>query len=113
MPTLSALIASGSSVRFICQECRASGPVDLQALMALAGDLDLTDRHPPCRAPGCTYWVSFYAQQGMRNTPLRTHAGDMREMDRRTEWLRRVGPQRRGAQDRATPLIGRHRLHNG
>lgn len=91
MPTLSALIASGSSVRFICQECRASGPVDLQALMASAGDIDLTDRHPPCRAPGCTYWVSFYAQQGMRNTPLRTHAGEMREMDRRTEWLRRVG----------------------
>lgn len=91
MPTLSSLIASGSSVRWICPECRASGLVDLPALMAEAGDIDLTDRHPPCKVEGCTYWVSFYAQQGMRNTALRTHAGLMREMDRRTVWLRMAG----------------------
>lgn len=87
MPTLSALIASGSSVRWICQQCSATGPVDLPALMAAAGDIGLTDRHPPCKAEGCTYWVGFYAQQGMRNTPLRTPAGDLRAMDRRSAWL--------------------------
>lgn len=91
MPTLAALQSAGR-IWWKCQECQSTGDVDLPALIAAKGpDLDLTDRHPPCRAEGCTYWVGFYAQQGMRNTALRTHAGEMREMDRRTDWLRKVG----------------------
>lgn len=92
MPTLSSLKASGATVRWRCQECAATGTADLDRIIAAKGpDYDLTDRTAACPADGCSYWISFYAQQGMRNTPLRTEAGMLREMDRRTEWLRKVG----------------------
>jgi hypothetical protein len=92
MPTLSSLKASGARLWFKCQECQASGPADLDRIIAAKGpDYDLTDRTAACPAEGCSYWISFYAQQGMRNTALRTRAGELRDMDRRTEWLRKVG----------------------
>lgn len=88
MPTLSALQSAGARVWWQCQECRATGDVDLARVIAAKGpDYDLTDRTAACPAKGCTYWVNFYAQGGMRNTPLRTEAGLMREMERRSAWL--------------------------
>lgn len=90
--TLSDLIARRTRVYWLCQECRATADVDLPAILAAKGpDYDLTDKTAACRTPGCGYWVTFYAQAGQRNTPLRTEAGLMRLMDRRTEWLRKVG----------------------
>lgn len=100
MPTLSALQSSGARVFWRCDECGASGDVDLARVMAEAGDLDLTDRHPPCRR--CTYWVRFYAQDGQRTWALTTEAGDWRESDRRTEWLRlQAAASAKGPADRA------------
>ena len=87
--TVSSLIASGERVTWKCQECQAWGEVALGRLRAERGDLTLTDRHPPCRAPGCSYWVQFYAQLGMRTRALATREGDFRASDRRTEWLKR------------------------
>lgn len=84
------LAARGVRVFALCQQCGAVRDVDLSGL---AGDLDLTDRHPPCRAAGCAYWVGFYAQQGQRTVRLSTPAGDDAESERRTAWLlRRPGP---------------------
>lgn len=88
MPTLSALRSSGARVWFLCDECGATGDIDLVQLIEAKGpDLDLTDRHPPCRR--CTYWVRFYANDGQRTWGLRTPAGDMAESRRRSEWLRK------------------------
>lgn len=86
--TLSDLHARGTRVFWQCHECGRSGGVDLPALIAARGpDLDLTDRHPPCRTPGCGYWVGFYAQDGQRTRALSTPAGFGAESDRRTAWL--------------------------
>ena len=87
MPTLSALQRSGARVYWLCQECRASGDLDLDRVIDAKGpDFDLTDRTAACPTPDCGYWVSFYAQGGMRNTPLRTEAGMLGEMRRRSAW---------------------------
>ena len=87
MPTLSALQSAGARVYWSCDECKATGDVDLARLIeAKGGDFDLTDRHPPCRH--CDYWVRFYVNDGQRTAGLRTDAGDDAESDRRTEWLR-------------------------
>jgi len=89
MPTLSDLQSTGATVRFICQECGATGDADLPAMIAAKGpDFDLTDKLAPCKAPGCTYWVGFYAQQGQVTRSLSTRAGDMAESEMRTVWLR-------------------------
>jgi hypothetical protein len=86
---VSDLIARGTRVWWRCEECRAAGPADLPAILAARGpDYDLTDRTAPCRTAGCGYWVTFYAQDGQRTSPLRTERGLMRLMDRRTAWLR-------------------------
>jgi hypothetical protein len=88
MPTLASLQSSSAHVWWKCQQCHASGDLDLDRAIAAKGpDYDLTDRTAACRGEGCTYWVGFYAQAGMRNTPLRTEAGMLREMDRRSAWL--------------------------
>lgn len=88
MPSLSSLKAAGARVWWRCEQCEASGRVDVDRVIAARGsDYDLTDRTAACRAPGCGYWVNFHARAGMRNTPLRTDAGMMRDMDRRTAWL--------------------------
>lgn len=88
MPSLAALSADRSRVFWKCDECGAVGDVDLPALIAARGpDLDLTDRHPPCRTPGCRYWVRFYAQDGQRTRALATSAGGWAESRRRTAWL--------------------------
>lgn len=90
--TLSAPKASGARVWWKCQECAASGDVDVDRVIAAKGpNYDLTDRTAPCRTPGCGYWVGFYAQSGIRNETLKTEAGKLREMDRRTAWLHSVG----------------------
>lgn len=83
--TLSALLSSGSEVTARCHECGATERVDLERMLAEAGDLDLTDRHPPCRR--CTYWLGFYAADGQRTRALTTREGDRAESARRTEWL--------------------------
>ena len=86
---VSALQSSGARVWFLCDECGATGDVDLARLIEAKGpDYDLTDRTAACRTAGCGYWVGFYAQAGMRNTALRTEEGLRREMVRRSEWLR-------------------------
>jgi len=86
--TVSDLLARGVRVWWSCAECQASGDADLPAIIAAKGPgFDLTDRAPPCRTPGCTYWVNFYANDGQRNWPLRTEAGVMRQMGRRSDWL--------------------------
>lgn len=90
MPTVSALLANGSAVLARCQECGWSQPVDLEKLLAEAGDIDLTGRHPPCRR--CDYWVGFYATDGQRTRALATWAGENAESDRRTAWLFRRRP---------------------
>ena len=88
MPSLAALRSARARAWWKCQQCHASGYLDLDRVIAAKGpDYDLTDRTAACPAEGCTYWVGFYARQGMRNTPLRTDAGMLREMDRRTAWL--------------------------
>lgn len=95
MPTLAALRAAGARVWWMCQECRATGDLDLDRVIAAKGpDYDLTNRTAACRAPGCGYWVGFYAQSGQRNSPLRTEAGLMREMHRRMAWLAGAAPRR-------------------
>lgn len=87
--TIDSLIASGERVTWTCFECKAWGEVDLARLQSARGDdFSLTDRHPPCRTPGCTYWVQFYAQHGMRTRRLSTREGDDRDGDRRTAWLK-------------------------
>lgn len=91
MLTLSALHSSGARVWFRCDECGATGDVDLARLIDAKGPaFDLTDRHPPCRQ--CSYWVRFYANDGQRTWGLRTREGDMAESRRRTGWLRTHGP---------------------
>lgn len=88
MPTVSSLQSSGVRVWWQCHECKATGDVDLPGLIEAKGpDLDLTDRHPPCRK--CSYWVGFYANDGQRTWSLTTAAGRMAESKRRSEWLRR------------------------
>ncbi len=100
--TISSLIASGERVTWTCFECKAWGEVDLARLQAArSGDFTLTDRHPPCRTPGCTYWVQFYAQHGMRTRRLSTREGDARDGDRRTAWL-----TRKRAAERKKPAAG-------
>lgn len=85
---VSSLIARSVRVYSLCQECRATRDVDLQRVLAAKGpDYDLTDKTAACRTGGCTYWVSFYAQEGQRNWPLRTEAGLMKDGRRRTVWL--------------------------
>lgn len=93
MATVAQLLASGSQVIARCHECGASEQIDLERIMVEAGDLDLTDRHPPCRR--CTYWLGFYASDGQRTRALTTREGDRAESARRTEWLLR--PKRGGA----------------
>lgn len=105
MPTVAALLAGGSQVTARCHECGAVQAVDLQRLVAEAGpDLDLTDRHPPCRR--CSYWLGFYAADGQRTRALTTREGDRVESLRRTAWLaspagRRRRPTDTGAHDPA------------
>jgi hypothetical protein len=91
--TASALLSSGSDVTARCHECGATERVDLERVLAEAGDLDLRDRHPPCRR--CTYWLGFYATDGQRTRALTTREGDRAESARRTEWL--LKPKRGGA----------------
>jgi hypothetical protein len=82
------LAARGARVWWKCQECQASGAVDLERIAAAKGDdYDLTDKTAACRTAGCGYWVNFYAQAGLRNWPLKTEAGLLAEMDRRSAWL--------------------------
>ena len=101
--TLAELIASNARVTWSCFECKGWGEVDLARLVAAKGEaFALTDRHPPCRTPGCTYWVRFYAQHGMRSQALVTAAGDARDSDRRSEWL----SLRRAARPDATGRLG-------
>lgn len=83
--TVSALLSSGADVTARCHECGAVEHVDLAKMLAEAGDLDLTDRHPPCRR--CGYWLGFYAADGQRTRALTTREGDRAESRRRTEWL--------------------------
>jgi hypothetical protein len=90
--TVSALIAEGAEVTARCHECEATERVDLAKLLAEAGDLDLTDRHPPCRR--CSYWLGFYATNGQRTRALTTAEGDREEGRRRTAWLFSGAPGR-------------------
>ena len=86
--TVGDLKARGVNVRWICQQCEASGLADLDRIVAAKGaDYCLTDRTAACPAAGCTYWVTFYAQAQMTHWSLQTPAGKMRLMDRRTAWL--------------------------
>lgn len=86
MPTVVQLLAAGAQVTARCHECGAVEAVDLQRLAAEAGaDLELTDRHPPCRR--CSYWLGFYAANGQRTRALTTREGDLAESRRRTAWL--------------------------
>lgn len=62
----------------------------LETIVAAKGlDFDLTNRHPPCRADGCDYWMSFYVQDGMGMRSLTTPDDDRRQSDRRTRWIGR------------------------
>ena len=82
------LIANGHRTTWSCQQCKAGGRVDLQAIAREKGlDFDLTDRLPQCRTPGCGYWVGFYAHDGMSLRGLRTEEGMWRESEDRTRWL--------------------------
>lgn len=86
--TVGQLKADGLSVRWICQQCGATGLADVDRIIAARGaDFCLTDRTAPCPAPGCGYWVGFYAQGRMAPSALTTPAGGVRDMRRRTAWL--------------------------
>lgn len=86
--TVGQLAEIGAEVRWECHGCGALGLADLARILATKGPAyDLTDRTAACRQPGCTYWVCFYAGVGQRNWPLRTEAGLMRQMARRSAWL--------------------------
>lgn len=90
--TVSALQASGAQVVARCDECGAAERVDLGRMLRDGGDLDLTDRHPPCRR--CDYWLRFYAVTGQRTRALTTADGDAAESRRRTAWLFSGAPGR-------------------
>lgn len=90
MATVGELIAAGARCYWRCHECKGVGDADLARIAAAKGaDFVLCDRHPPCPTPGCTYWVTFYTNNGQVNVPLYTEAGLSKESDRRTEWLMR------------------------
>ena len=95
--TIGELASAGARVMWRCQECGAAGDADLPAILAARGPAyDLTDRIAACRVAGCGYWVEFYAQWGQRTKALRTEPGLMRQMDRRTAWLRENRWRRHG-----------------
>lgn len=105
MPTVAQLLAAGAQVTARCHECGAVEAVDLQRLAAEAGpDLDLTDRHPPCRR--CSYWLGFYAASGQRTRALTTREGDRAESRRRTAWLFSASAGRRGPVNEKAPAGG-------
>lgn len=93
--TVREFIAARCRVYANCVECGASTDADLAGIAEAKGaSFALCDTHPPCKTPGCSYWVTFYANTGQVTTPLYTEAGLSRESDRRTEWLARGGSLR-------------------
>lgn len=69
--TIESLIAAGAVVHWRCEVCRASGPVDLAAVMAARGPgFSLADRRPPCRL--CPGRVLFEDRSRVYHRPLDT-----------------------------------------
>lgn len=82
------LIAKNARLIVVCQECGFMGDASLQRIAAAKGlNFDLTDRHPPCKAEGCGYWLGFYVQDGMAMRALETSEGARKRQQLRKRWM--------------------------
>ena len=74
--TVGDLLAKQFTAFWKCQECQASGEVDLPRIAREKGhDFTLMNRHPPCRRE-CGGRVFFYVRGGLAVQRQTTHEAD-------------------------------------
>ena len=87
MPTIKALVAAATPVRWHCVTCSASGRADLSAIaLAMGEDFDLMDCTPRCREPDCPGLVWFSVPIGAWHDKLLTAKGSGR-LDQHGDWV--------------------------